>query len=364
MEGPSVPEAPTPSPTQPTSASALSAAAAPFSPTAVSSGTQAPTHNQDVSAFAQTDASQEQLFDKTDYATESMQTRQPDAHLDDDFTPISEPIVEAPLPPPTTTAAPARATRVIYRGRGRGNFQGRTDASAPSTQPHQTAAQPTAAQAPSDAPAGPRTQNKHAPIDRSTTGGVRKPKLTDAELAEKMKAISIKNASLVAAHERAEADAAMFAQREVEAEQRRTLERRDRQQMMGERERNRDRKLKTVGRREWDAKKEENDGPGGENAREAVAGPAAEYQDGREYIWREDRGNARARGEGRGRYRGFVRGRGGAGRQAPEMAQAAPVLLDFPALPLQAPAERGGVADTAAIDIASWADQVEASTAD
>jgi hypothetical protein len=92
---------------------------------------------------------------------------------------------------------------------------------------------------------------------------VRKPKLTEEELNEKLASMQIKNASAAAAHARAEADAAAFAERESQAkqvaEQKRKEERRDRQQMMGEREKNRQRKLKAMTGREWDAEKEGND---------------------------------------------------------------------------------------------------------
>ncbi|EOD51246.1 hypothetical protein UCRNP2_1971 [Neofusicoccum parvum UCRNP2] len=86
-------------------------------------------------------------------------------------------------------------------------------------------------------------------------------KLTEEELAERMSAIALKNASLTAAHARAEADQARFEKREAEAaakaKVRAKQERQNRQQMMGERERNRLRKLNALQGREWDADKEE-----------------------------------------------------------------------------------------------------------
>ncbi|KAI5260824.1 hypothetical protein E4T47_09552 [Aureobasidium subglaciale] len=195
--------------------------------------------------------------------------------------------------------------------------------------------------------------------DRTATGGLRKPKLSEQELADKMSKISLKNEKLAAAHARAEEDAANFAEREEVAAKRRQEERRDRQQMMGEREKNRLRKLKAVGGREWDAEKPDDaDAFGGprqpagrgrgahggvtgqrnpESSREGFGGDKEDYTDGREYMYREDRGR------GRGRRRG---GRGGSGRggRAPQQekpsSQSGPRPEDFPDLSSSAPAPK------------------------
>ena len=189
--------------------------------------------------------------------------------------------------------------------------------------------------------------------DRTATGGLRKPKLSEQELAEKMSRISLKNEKLAAAHARAEADAADFAEREEVAAKRRQEERRDRQQMMGEREKNRLRKLKAVGGREWDAEKPDDaDAFGGprqaggrgrgahggiaghrnqEGSREGFSGDREDYTDGREYMYREDRGRGRGRG-GRG-GRGGAPGRGGRGpQQEKQPSQSVPKPTDFPDL--------------------------------
>ncbi|GAB7349456.1 hypothetical protein MBLNU459_g8557t1 [Dothideomycetes sp. NU459] len=200
--------------------------------------------------------------------------------------------------------------------------------------------------------------------DRTATGGLRKPKLTDEELTEKMNRISLKNASLVAAHERAEADAASFAEREQVAAQRRKEERRDRQQLLDEREKNRLRKLKASTGREWDSEKHEDDyaprGGGrsaGRGAHGGVAGPRDngldasvfagdqdDYTDGREYMYRENRGRGRGRGRGgRGGDRGGRGGRGGGGGGGQQ--QRAPTHSDFPDLPAATAAAAARAAD-------------------
>ncbi|THX56337.1 hypothetical protein D6D06_04397 [Aureobasidium pullulans] len=223
--------------------------------------------------------------------------------------------------------------------------------------------------------------------------------MLEQELAEKMSRISLKNEKLAAAHARAEADAADFAEREEVAAKRRQEERRDRQQMMGEREKNRLRKLKAVGGREWDAEKPDDaDAFGGprqaggrgrgahggiagqrnpEGAREGFGGDREEYTDGREYMYREDRGRGRGRGRG---------GRGGSGRggrgpqQEKQPSQSVPKPTDFPDLsgsasapkfdsaapptmefPTKAKVERLDIDDqiTPGTEKKSWADMME-----
>ncbi len=176
-----------------------------------------------------------------------------------------------------------------------------------------------------------------------------------------MAAISIKNASLTAAHARAEADAASFAERE-EADRAKTVikkkeERRDRQQMMGEREKNRARKLKALGGREWDLEKNEEDFQrGGKFDGKGFGRDQEGWTDGREYLLRDapsERG--RGRGGGRGRGRG---GRADEGGRPPRQE-------DFPALPPAALKEATAAAMEempAAGEGGSWADQVESST--
>ncbi|KAL4983766.1 hypothetical protein BDW68DRAFT_194142 [Aspergillus falconensis] len=93
--------------------------------------------------------------------------------------------------------------------------------------------------------------------DRSATGGVKKPKLTEEELSRRIAAAREKSAKVAAAHARAEADQASFMEREKIAEQKRREERANRRVMDNERERNRLRKLEALNGREWDADKPE-----------------------------------------------------------------------------------------------------------
>ncbi|THY83643.1 hypothetical protein D6C92_09579 [Aureobasidium pullulans] len=257
--------------------------------------------------------------------------------------------------------------------------------------------QPQQPPTPTAEPAKPATNAVRG--DRTATGGLRKPKLSEQELAEKMSRISLKNEKLAAAHARAEADAADFAEREEVAAKRRQEERRDRQQMMGEREKNRLRKLKAVGGREWDAEKPDDaDAFGGprqaggrgrgahggiagqrnpEGSREGFGGDREDYTDGREYMYREDRGRGRGRGRG---------GRGGSGRggrgpqQEKQPSQSVPKPTDFPDLsgsasapsfdsaapptmefPTKAKVERLDIDDqiTPGTEKKSWADMME-----
>lgn len=295
-----------------------------------------------------------------------MRVRSEDDLFSDDFTPVQKPVVDAPRTP----RGRGDGARRPARARGRGGRRGGTDnvARQPSQPNGETEVQEPAS-APENAPTGPKKEV--APSvrgDRQATGGVRKPKLSEAELAQKMAAIQIKNASLTAAHARAEADAASFAQREEEAKQvarqqkevaqkREKEERRDRQQMMGERERNRLRKLKAMEGREWDAEKNEDDfGRGGKfDKKGGFAGDQEEYTDGREYIYREPRGGQRG-GRGRGRGRGGGRDAGG--------EQALPKQDEFPALPASAKESRIEQPSTdgaTSAGVKSWADQVESS---
>lgn len=302
-----------------------------------------------------------------------MRIRSDDDLFSDDFTPAPEPVVTASAPRvPTGPAAQSsrgsdEGPRARGRGRGRGRNQNRGDhqGQAQATEntrssdngaqtQSQTQAPPQKAAPPSEnTPTGPRREGPASVRgDRHATGGVRKPKLTEDELAQKMAQISIKNADLTAAHARAEADAASFAHREQQAkhvaEQRKKEERRDRQQMMGEREKNRLRKLKAMEGREWDAEKQEDDFRSGarHDKRGGFSGDKDDYSDGREYLYREPRSD---------------RQRGGA-RSVRQDPVAAPKADEFPSLP-SAPASKTTtetVNETTKPSSKSWADQLEA----
>ncbi|KAJ5550031.1 hypothetical protein N7535_002026 [Penicillium sp. DV-2018c] len=95
--------------------------------------------------------------------------------------------------------------------------------------------------------------------DRSATGGLRKPKLTEEELSKRIAAAKENAVKKAAAHARAEADQASFMEREQEAARKRREELAHRQMMDNEREQNRQRKLKAQTGREWDSQKREED---------------------------------------------------------------------------------------------------------
>ena len=295
-----------------------------------------------------------------------MQSRPEDDLFADDFTPVEQAVVEQSAP-----SVPIRGGPDKFRGRGRGRGRGapqmKNEVQVPpqkqqyqqqngglAASRHAPQAEETAA--PGNAPTGPR-QPTTASVrgDRHGTGGVKKPKMTEEELAEKMAAIQIKNASLTAAHARAEADRASFAEREDKAKEvaarRAKEERKDRQQMMGEREKNRMRKLKAMEGREWDMEKNEEDFTKGgrQDTKGGFAGDQEGYTDGREYIYREPRGGGRGRGVGRG------------GRPS---EQSAPKHEDFPALSAPASkAEVPGKGPPSAATGKSWADQMDSSVA-
>ncbi|OJD19302.1 hypothetical protein AJ78_00751 [Emergomyces pasteurianus Ep9510] len=165
--------------------------------------------------------------------------------------------------------------------------------------------------------------------DRSGTGGVKKPKLTEHELTERIKTAKLRAAERAAAHARAEADEASFLERERVAAEKRREEMQNRRVMNGERERNRQRKLDAQTRREWDVEKSAEEfaasgrgrGGGGSSYRRGAHGavaydgtaPAADVLRGHaEELFPESNGGYfRGRGSGRGNPR---RGRGGRGR--------------------------------------------------
>ncbi|KAK5046361.1 hypothetical protein LTR84_008162 [Exophiala bonariae] len=186
--------------------------------------------------------------------------------------------------------------------------------------------------------------------DRTATGGVRKPKLTEEELSAKLAEAKERSQNRAAAHARAQADAASFEERERVAEQKRAKDRVERKVMDNEREKNRQRKMAVMGGREWDAGKNEEDfkasanGRGGRRLYQPGLTPQQQYaqddDDLKQYEWHEDRGRGRA-GRGRGGRGGRGRGRGGRGAfnnddGAASYNQQQPTWsadADFPALP-------------------------------
>ena len=78
--------------------------------------------------------------------------------------------------------------------------------------------------------------------DRTGTGGVKKPKLTEDELTAKLLAAKERSQNLSAAHARAQADAASFEERERIAQHKRAKEKVERRAMDNERQKNAARK--------------------------------------------------------------------------------------------------------------------------
>ncbi|KAK3678611.1 hypothetical protein LTR78_001909 [Recurvomyces mirabilis] len=339
-------------------------------------------------AFGQTGAAQDDLFDDIVPVDESMRIRSEDDLFSDDFTPAPQPVVEqAPTPASRGRGDGQRARGDRGRG-GRGRGRGGNSAPARTVSNGAAAAQPAAptqtieqqsqpeSTPPANAPTGPREQQQQEPKptpavrgSRHATGGSHKPKLTEAELTEKMAKINLNNANRAAAHERAEADAASFAEREAAAKQQAVekakVESNEKRQLATEREKNRIRKLKAQGGREWDEHKEGGDfEKGGRFDGKGFGRDQEGWSDGREYLLRDEP------------VRGGGRGRGGrAGGQ-----ERAPMREDFPALPdsgvaqprredkdvvggAQAAPPEPNLSSSTAKDVRSWADQVESANA-
>ena len=181
--------------------------------------------------------------------------------------------------------------------------------------------------------------------DRSATGGPAHKKLTEEELSEKMAKMKVINAQKAERFRLSEADSAAFAQKEKEREKKRVAEQKNSRAMDMERAKNRERKLRAQGGREWDSDKVESDivdgkgrgrssgyfrGAHGSVGRGRANGLAVSMfnvenagQDDGDQSSRYHGGGQRGRGRGRGG--GAQRGRGG--------SQALPGPEDFPSLP-------------------------------
>ncbi|KAM3066957.1 hypothetical protein ACMFMG_007101 [Clarireedia jacksonii] len=179
--------------------------------------------------------------------------------------------------------------------------------------------------------------------DRSLTGGPSHKKLTEEELTAKLERMKIINAEKSKSFQKSEEDRAGYAEKVEEERQMAT-----RRVMEGERMKNRERKLKAMGGREWDEGKDEKDfedkkgrssqyvrgGHGGViRGRGGLAG--SRYND-------EPEENGYSGGSDNYRGRGSNRGRGGRGRDnnarggrgaASPRPQTVPAPEDFPSLP-------------------------------
>jgi hypothetical protein len=192
--------------------------------------------------------------------------------------------------------------------------------------------------------------------------------LTEEELNTKLANMRIKNEARQSAHARAEADKGNFEAREAvmqkqDVERKKALaekqkaERQSRQQMMGEREKNRQRKLNAQMGREWDFEKEDGfSGTGEEKRRGAARGahggiaPSRPVDNGHngaddyhEPAAQSSRGRGRGRGRGSRGGRGDFRGSDAKPADTREKRDdVPPSVSDFPELPSakgKAPAE-------------------------
>ncbi|PMD30914.1 hypothetical protein L207DRAFT_519622 [Hyaloscypha variabilis F] len=211
----------------------------------------------------------------------------------------------------------------------------------------QNAAPNTAEPTPPTAPTNTRTPAVRG--DRSATGGPAHKKLTEEELTLKLEKMAILNAQKAERHRLSEADQAAFQHREKElAKERRekaVAEKRNERVMEMERAKNRERKMKAQGGREWDSEKVESDivdrkgrsseyvrgghggvirGRGGGLAGSRFATEGDEETAATEGPSSRGRGTFEIRGRGRG-------GRGGRGGKASNTA--VPTAEDFPSLP-------------------------------
>lgn len=253
---------------------------------------------------------------------EFAQTREPDNLFADDFTPIDNIIVTHPVNAHPPNPHQAR----------RGGHASKPSPASPST--NTITAGPTLS---GNTNADPSTVRTSTAVrgDRSATGGINKPKLSESELSTRLAAAKLNNARREEAHRVAEADEASFQRREAEASQKRKEEGVVRKAMEQERERNRLRKLGARGGREWDEGKQEQDGSsaarGGSQYRRGIYGGTTAYrggggareqgesEEGYGYGGQEDFGGrgyghrgSGSRGRGGDRTRG-ERGRGGGG---------------------------------------------------
>ena len=328
---------------------------------------------------------------------EFAQTRGADDLFDDDFTPIAEPTTPTLEPQPQLSQ---RGGRNAPPPRGRGcrhpsfNTKPRPAASERNTTPSQPSQSDAYPISPSEADPITASQQQPPPQqrpptavrgDRTATGGIAKPKLTEDELSARLAAAKLNNAKRAEAHRLAEADEASFQQREAQASQKRKEEGAARRAMNAEREKNRLRKLGQQAGREWDEGKEEQEASQGSQYRRGAHGGVAYdtvrgrgarngyHDDGHNPGFEVRRGGPGPGGRGRGdRVRGG-RGRGesnqGAHNRSINTTQKAPdPEADFPALPTASKKERPTPAQPSSkaeqphspgVAGGSWADEVQ-----
>lgn len=339
------------------------------------------------------------------------QTRGADDLFDDDFTPVSEPVIQSfdPLPQITRPQLPLRGGRIGPASQGRGNraqdslsrqqrsqptppdpeSQPSTTSDIPKELDSNTSVETDPSTLPQPGPPPPQLKQSTAVRgDRTATGGTPKPKLTEEELTARLAAVKLNNVIRAEAHRLAEADEASFQQREENASQKRKEEGHAKRIMNMEREKNRLRKLGAQAGREWDEGKEEVDRReerGSQYRRGAHGGVAYEggrggrggtfKEDGADFRngdhnqeYQERRGGYRGQGRGRG-DRGRGRGRGGFNPNTGAQKAPPDLVADFPALPATSKGAHPGKAQpfdtplSPAAEGSSWADEVQADKA-
>jgi hypothetical protein len=255
----------------------------------------------------------------------------------------------------------------------------------PVEEPETPAVDDAASEAPQPDTTATQTPSRPSAVrgDRTGTGGIKKPKLTEDELTAKLLAAKERSQNLSAAHARAQADAASFEERERVAQHKRAKEKVERRAMDNERQKNAARKAAAMGGREWDLEKNAEDfriQSGREGPRQrggqmrTMNGATADRSDPglddlSQYQWQEGRG--RGRGD-RGRGRGGARGRRGDARGGARKPNVQ-TETEFPALPEATPAKEQALPSIAVkkasealspgVEKSSWADQVGESEA-
>lgn len=217
-----------------------------------------------------------------------------------------------------------------------------SQAKLPSSLPQPSTQAEVAAAATTTVPTAPETRIHAVRGDRSATGGPAHKKLTEQELSEKMAKMAILNKERAEKHRLTQADQAAFQHREKELAKERKekaiAERKNERVMEMERAKNRQRKMKAQGGREWDSVKLESDvvdrtrgrtsefvrGGHGGVIRGGLAG--SRHAVGGEHVPDSQASRGRGSFEIRGQGRGGRSERGG-------RRNAAPVSEDFPSLP-------------------------------
>ena len=268
-------------------------------------------------------------------------------------------------PTPTSTSAPSTAAQAQPSSQTVQTTSTTTTANPDSMDTQPTQSEPNV-QSNAQEPQQP-TQPTRTPAvrgDRSATGGPAHKKLTEEELTAKMEKMAIINAQKAERHRLSEADQAAFQHREKElAKERREKaisEKKNERVMEMERAKNRERKMRAQGGREWDSEKVESDivdrkGRSSEYVKGGHGGVIRGGLAGSRYssnVDDEDVESPKRSGTFEMKGRGGRGGRGGA-RGGKVKAPSAPVAEDFPPLaPVSnVPAASGDWADEMATPV-------------